>query len=211
MRREKCRMILHTNRNNPFFKNSGEATMSARISKNRGALSEVISTLILLVVSVLIAAVAIYYSTNITLTRTENEQLSISKNHIWVNSTGAIAAIKIQNIGSKDTLIDKITVRGVECNWSNIFLYRVPSGTTFSDDLTICNYTNMSGGFTLAGETYTPASEDIPLASGRELLLYIKDPDNVQIDDIGVSMSLTVYTNNANYVTEVNVQSATTQ
>ena len=181
------------------------------LKKNREALSEVVSTLILLVVSVLIAAVAIYFSTNITMTRTQKEQISISKNHVWVNSTGAIAAIKIQNIGSMDTLIDKITVRGVESDWSNIFIYRVPRGTTFTDDLTVCNYTDMSGGFTWAGITYTTALEDIPLASGRELLVYIKDPDNVQMDDIGVSMSLTVYTNNANYITEVNVQSATTQ
>lgn len=194
-----------------FIKKLSEATILIVLRKKREALSQVVSTLILLVVSVLIAAVAIYFSTNITMTRTENEQLSISKNHVWVNSTGAIAAFKIQNIGSKDTLIDKISVRGVESSWSDVYLYRVPSGTTFTDDFTVCNYTDMTGGFTWAGVTYTAALEDIPLASGRELLIYIKDPDNVQIDDIGVSMSLTVYTNNANYITEVNVQSATTQ
>lgn len=193
-------------------KPSFEVTIKlVKLKKKREGLSEVVSTLILLVVSVLIAAVAVYYSTNITTTRIENEQLSISKTHTWVNSTGAIAALKIQNLGGKDTLIDKITVRGVESSWSDVFIYRVPSGTTFTDDLTVCNYTDMPGGFSWAGETYTTASADIPLASSRELLVYIQDPDNVQVDDIGVSMSLTVYTNNANYITEVNVQSATTQ
>ncbi|UCD46101.1 MAG: hypothetical protein JSV27_00695, partial [Candidatus Bathyarchaeota archaeon] len=52
--------------------------------KNK-ALSEVVSTLILLVVAVLLAAVATYYATNITMVRTENEQLMFSKVHVWVN------------------------------------------------------------------------------------------------------------------------------
>jgi flagellin-like protein len=177
---------------------------------NRKGLSEIVSTLILLVVAVLLAAVATYYATNITMTRTENEQLQLSKAHIWVNSTGAIAAFKLQNLGGKDILMDKISVRGVDSAWSTIFVYRIPSGTTFTDDLTVCNYTDMSGGFTHAGETYSTVSADIPLSSGSELLVYIINPDNVQVDDIGTSISLAVYTNNANYITEVNVQSATT-
>jgi flagellin-like protein len=55
--------------------------------RNRKALSEVVTTLILLVVAVLLAAVATYYATNITMTRTENEQIALSKPHIWVGRT----------------------------------------------------------------------------------------------------------------------------
>ncbi len=46
--------------------------MVSSIRKDK-ALSQVVSTLILLVVAVLLAAVATYYATNITMTRTENE------------------------------------------------------------------------------------------------------------------------------------------
>lgn len=180
------------------------------MKKSKG-LSEVVSTLILLVVAVLIAAVATYYATNITMVRTENEQLMSSKTHVWVNSTGAIAAFKLQNLGGRDILLDKITVRGVDSDWSDVFIYRVPSDTSYTDDLTPCNYTDMSGGFTHEGETYSIVSDDIPLTSGSEMLVYIKDPDNVQMDDIGSSVSISVHTNNAQYITEVNVESATTQ
>jgi hypothetical protein len=50
----------------------------------------------------------------------------------------------------------------------------------------------------------------MPLPSGAELLVYIAGPDNVQLDDIGTAISISVYTNNANFITEVNVESATT-
>jgi hypothetical protein len=70
-----------------------------------------------------------------------------------VNSTGAIAAFKVQNLGGKNILLDKISVRGVDSSWSDVFIYRLPSGTTITDDLTVCNYSDMAGGFTHDGET----------------------------------------------------------
>ena len=175
------------------------------------ALSEVVSTLILLVVAVLLAAVATYYATNITMTRTENEQIALSKPHIWVNSTGAVGAFKLSNLGGKDILIDKIAVRGVDEAWADVFTYRVASGSSVDEDLNVTSYTNLAGTPTIDGRVYTAASADIPLSSGAELLVYIAGPDNVQLDDIGTAISISVYTNNANYITEVNVESATTQ
>ena len=67
-----------------------------KMNKQKG-LSEVVSTLILLVVAVQLASVATYYATNITMTRTETEELQFGKEHVWVNSTGAIAAFKASN------------------------------------------------------------------------------------------------------------------
>ena len=81
--------------------------------RDRKGLSEVVSTLILLVVAVLLASVATYYATNITMTRTETEELQLSKEHVWVNNTGAIAAFKVSNLGGRDILLDKISIRGV--------------------------------------------------------------------------------------------------
>jgi len=52
---------------------------------------------------------------------------------------------------------------------------------------------------------------DIPLISSGVLLIYIKSPDNIQVDDIGTTVSINVFTNNAQYITETNVESATSQ
>jgi len=175
-------------------------------------LSEVVSTLILLVVAVLLAGVVAYYATNITTTRTETEALQFATAHVWVNSSGAIAGFKLQNLGGRDILIDKFTVRGVASDWADVFIYRVPSGDSITGDMNITVYSGLIDSVSIDGKTYTNATAtDVPLISGGELLVYIKDPDNIQLDDIGTTVSMSVHTNNAQYITEVNVESATTQ
>ena len=177
----------------------------------RNALSEVVSTLILLVVAVLLSGVIAYYATNITTTRTATEEIQFATAHVWVNSSGAVAAFKLQNLGGRDILIDKFTVRGVSSSWSDVWLYRVPTGTSVSGDMNITSYAGLTGSPSIDGKTYDVSAADIPLVSGGELMVYIKDPDNIQVDDIGTSVSMAVFTNNAQYITEVNVESATTQ
>ncbi len=178
----------------------------------RNALSEVVSTLILLVVAVLLSGVIAYYATNITTTRTATEEIQFATAHVWVNSSGAVAAFKLQNLGGRDILIDKFTVRGVSSSWTDVWIYRVPTGTSVSGDMNITSYSGLiSGGVSIDGNNYNISAADIPLVSGGELMVYIKDPDNIQVDDIGTSVSMAVFTNNAQYITEVNVESATTQ
>lgn len=178
---------------------------------NKRGLSEVVSTLILLVVAVLLSGVIAYYATNITTTRTATEEIQFATAHVWVNSSGAIAAFKLQNLGGRDILIDKFTVRGVSSAWTDVFMYRVPTGSSVSGDMNITLYSGLADGVTIDTYVYNVSASDIPLVSGGELMVYIKDPDNIQVDDIGTSVSMAVFTNNAQYITEVNVESATTQ
>ncbi|MFB0543167.1 MAG: archaellin/type IV pilin N-terminal domain-containing protein [Candidatus Bathyarchaeia archaeon] len=182
----------------------------ASLFKDKRGLSQVVTTLILLVVSVLLAGVVTYYATNITMTRTQQEEVRLSKQHIWVNSTGAVGAFMLQNLGGKDVLIYKIEVRGVKSSWSTVYYYRVPSGTTITGDLNVTSYDNLTGSnATIDGKTYSQASGDIPVISGEVLLFYIKGPDNISVNDIGTTVSITVYTINAPYIVECNVEAAT--
>lgn len=182
----------------------------ASLFKDKRGLSQVVTTLILLMVSVLLAGITTYLATNIVMTRTQKEEVRLSKQHVWVNSTGAVGAFMLQNLGGKDVLVDKIEVRGVKSSWSNVYYYRVPSGTTITGDLNVTSYDNLSGlNVTIDGRTYLQASDDIPVVSGEVILFYIKGPDNISIDDLGVTVSLTVYTINAPYIVECNVEAAT--
>jgi flagellin-like protein len=182
-----------------------------RLRCKRG-LSEVVTTLMLLVVAVLLAAVATYYATNITMTRTQIELVEISKEHVWVNSSGAIATFKVQNLGGRDILIDKLTTRGVEEKWDDIWVHRVPSSKSVTGDMNVTLPATLdSATETINGRNYTQQVIDIPLQSGCELLVYVLNPDNVQIDDIGTAVSVAIYTTNAQYIKEVNVESLTTQ
>ena len=173
-------------------------------------MAQVVTTLILLVVSILISGIAVYYSVNIISTRIQTEEVRLSKQHVWVNSTGAVGALKVQNLGGRDILIDKMEVRGVEAAWSNVYYYRVPSGTTIAGDLNVTSYSNLSGAsVTIDGKAYTQASSDMPLISGGELLVYVKGPGNVDVNDIGTTVSFSVFTGLSQYITECNVESAT--
>lgn len=207
----RCRTELHTHgfRLRAGTKDTG-SLLQVNEGKGRKALATVVTTLMLLVASILISGVAIYYATNLVAVRLQSEEVRLAKTEVWVNSTGAVAALKVQNLGGKDILIDKLEVRGVEETWSTVYYYRVPEGTTITGSMNVTSYARLTGAVvTIDTRNYTQATGDIPLGSGKELLMYIKGPDNVQLDDIGTTVSVSLETSNSKYITECNVKSAT--
>jgi hypothetical protein len=181
------------------------------ILKNRMALSTVVTTLIILVVSVLLAGVVTYFAINVTSTRVQEESLALTKQHVWYNATGAgstQAAILIINTGGRDVVLDKVSVRGQQVDWNDVFY-----GTTdasISDDLE-CN-TNLAEGNMTIGSVQVPmtaGSDDLTLRSGYSMVLYITSPDSITINDIGLTVAITVFTSQAMYYKECNVEART--
>jgi hypothetical protein len=180
--------------------------------KNRHGLSDVVSTLIIIVVAVLIASVATYYSINTTTTRSSYEAITFDKQHIWVNSTGCVAAFRVKAVGGKDLLIEKIDIRKIDSSWSDVYFFRVPTGIEIISDLNLTSSAYLTGpSVSLFGRTYNRALEDIPLISGGEILFYIKNPGHIGIDDIGSRATIRVSTNNPRYFTEKNIETSTSQ
>lgn len=189
-----------------------------KLSRNRKGLSTVITTLIILVVAVLLAGVVTYYATNVVMTRTTQEEVRIRKPSIWVQEgDNAYAALMVQNLGGRDVLIDKITIRGVNVPWgvSPVLVQYYLVNQTADD---------VSGNFELKNETgtvfpqigsvpayaanWTNTASDMPLKSSGSMLFYIKDPTNIALSDVGTTISLTVYTSNAQWIVETVVQAA---
>ncbi len=174
------------------------------------ALSNVVSTLIILVVSVLLAGVVTMYAINITSTRTQQEALKLSKQEIWVYGNGtAIAAVAIDNVGGRDVVVDKVQVRGVEADWTVAYYLRLSSA--LSTSLNCPNATHSWTGFLYTqGEVADFATDenDKPLASGDSIIIYVMNPQSVSVSDIGVTIGITVFTGNAQYYVECNVKSA---
>jgi hypothetical protein len=183
-----------------------------KLLKNKKALSTVVTTLIILVVSVLLATVVTFYAINVTTTRVQTESLFLTKQHVWYNTTGgwAEAAIVIINTGGKDVVIDKITVRGQECPWANVYYYR-NNTMTISDDLTVTP-TEPTAPFshTVQGESrsFTNTTDDLTLKSGWTVVLYIDKPDSIALNDVGITVGITAFTANAQYYKEINVEAA---
>ena len=75
--------------------------------KNKYALSTVVTTLIILVISVLLASVVTYFAINVVSTRVQEESLSLSAAHIFLNpvaATGSQHTLKLHLKSS--TLVD---------------------------------------------------------------------------------------------------------
>jgi hypothetical protein len=185
-------------------------TMRTRnILKNRWALSTVVTTLIILVVSVLLAGVVTYFAINVTSTRVQEESLHLTKQHVWYAANGSTyvgqAAIMIINTGGRDVVIDKLTVRGQEVTWSNVYY----NTTTTSVSADMAFSTTLGGSITVGSAfEFVAAATDLTLESGKTMLIYIDEPDSITVNDIGLTVAITVFTSQAMYYKETNVESS---
>lgn len=179
-----------------------------RVAKSRLALSTVVTTLIVLVVAVLLAGVVTYFAINVTSTRVQEESLALAKQHVWYDhSTGkAQAAIMVINAGGRDVVVSKLTVRGQVCDWSKVF-YNLTSESV-SGDLS-SNSTLVNGGTISVGGSnhiFKQATNDLTVQSGKTLIVYISNPDSISVNDVGLTVSINIFTSQAMYYKETNVQ-----
>jgi hypothetical protein len=183
-----------------------------KILKNKKALSTVVTTLIILVVSVLLATVVTFYAINVTTTRVQEESLFLTKPHVWYSTTDsrAEAALVIINTGGRDVVIDKITARGQEKAWTDVY-YNITSGS-ISADLEYSSSLSDDGIIVIGGANYTfhegVAGKDITLKSGQTMIVYIDQPDSIALNDVGTTVGITVFSANAQYYKEANVQAS---
>lgn len=192
--------------------------------KNRWALSTVITTLIILVVSVLLATIVTYFAINVVSTRVQEESLHVSKQHIWLNATATpgtsaycVASMMIINTGGRDVVLDKISVRGQESPWNQtavgnekFVLYTVTTDPIPNDLNYVPNF-NYTGGvnYNVIGSTqynFTVANNDLILKSGYSMLLYVINPDSISVNDVGLTVGITLHTAQAMYYRETNIQ-----
>jgi len=160
------------------------------------ALSTVVTTLIILVVSVLLAGVVSYFAINVTSTRVQEESLSLSYQHIWVASDGsAVGAIMVTNAGGRDVVINKLAVRGQAADWTTqVFADPAQDPTTDIDYAAA------------PADPYIQATGQIVLPSGSTVGIYVTSPDSIGLNDIGTTAAFTVFTSQAMYYKETNVQ-----
>jgi len=187
-----------------------------KMLKSKKGLSTVVTTLIILVVSVLLATVVTFYAINVTTNRTQQESLYMANLHAWYcNYTGkpawTEAAFVIINTGGRDAVLQSITVRSQPTTWTNVFYYTTstmtitslgPNPTTLAKDATPAITGNSSIVKLLA------TGSDLTLKSGYTAIIYISQPDSIGMNDIGTPVAVTVFTANAQWTQEVNVQAA---
>jgi hypothetical protein len=179
-----------------------------RLLKNRLALSTVVTTLIILVVSILLASVLTYFAVNVVSTRVQEESLHVSKQHIWVDGNGAAseAAVMITNNGGRDVVINKVSIRGQTSDWGNVFYANAAAADDLTPDLkyvaTPVAATNNLG----LTDTAHLATTCLILPSGSTMVIYVNNPDSIGLNDIGLTVSIGIYSAQAVYYSEANIQ-----
>ena len=195
-----------------------------KLLKNRWALSTVITTLIILVVAVLLASIVTYFAINVVSTRVQEESLHVSKAHIWHNATATagtssycIASLMVINTGGRDVVLNTIAVRGQQSPWndstssSQKFVAYCTPNAPISGDLNYVPNFNYTGGtnYDTIGSTqynFTVAKSDLILKSGSTMLLYVINPDSISVNDVGLTVGITLHTAQAIYYRETNIQ-----
>jgi hypothetical protein len=133
----------------------------------------------------------------------------MTKQHVWHDgSSSSQAAFILINTGGRDLVIDKISVRGQESAWADVF-YEVTTDS-ISADLAYNATLTDGGNITIDSTAYTfdAASHDITVKSGNTIIVYITSPDSISVNDIGLTVGMTVHTSQAMYYKECNVEAA---
>lgn len=195
-----------------------------RLLRNRFALSTVITTLIILVVSILLASVLTYFATNVVSTRVQEESLHVTRQHIWQNPTATagesdycVASLMVLNNGGRDVVIDKIAVRGQECPWKDTdngkFVVYAVTTDSITDDMGFVNNFKIAPNpgdnkVNFGGKDYefVVATTDVVLSSGSTMLIYIINPGSINVNDVGLTVSISLHSAQAVYYSEANVQ-----
>jgi hypothetical protein len=186
-----------------------------RLLKSNRGLGAPVGNLIILVAAVILSTTVVLFATNITSSQVQKEKMYIATSHIWyVNSTTSIVAIAISDTGPTDIVLNKIDVKGLQCEWngtSNYVVYCKINGT-MPGDLPFILDINRSGNTTvtmgLLTYDFVGASEGLTIKSGWSIAFYIVVPNRVMIYDLSTPLRMVITTTQGIYCTETIVQSA---
>lgn len=140
--------------------------------RRRLGISTVITTIIILVASVVLAAGVVLYATSLFQTGTLTESISITGVKVYVHATDdaglAWGAFGVRNSGDKILSLDKISIRGNDIGFSSWFSNKTVETATFDSVYKfpgwVLNPTDPNG--TMIKETVTCGSATVQIALG---------------------------------------------
>ncbi len=192
--------------------------MNTFTKTRKRAISTVLTTIIILVASVVLASGVVLYGTSLFQSGTQQEAIAVAGLKVWVHGTAseglAWGAFAVRNSGDKVVSVDKITIRGVDVpftqwypevnatgsklqqamnfsGWSNVngFLYKTSTDTNCSPSTTI-EINIAAGEFVCADAAVGPVGLD----PGAGAIIYFKLTNGTLSSiDSGVSTSVNIF------------------
>jgi hypothetical protein len=142
---------------------------------------------------------------------TSQESLYMSNLQVWYNTSGwAEAAFTLVNTGGTNAVLQSITAKSQPIAWSNVYYWITSTATisTLSPTNTQPNGSTVSPLINDTIQNLNVANGAITLKSGYTVVIYVNHPDSVGQNDVGTPVAVTVFTANAQWTQECNVQVA---
>ncbi|MCV0411580.1 hypothetical protein [Nitrosarchaeum sp.] len=166
------------------------------ISCKSRALSTVLTTVIILVASVVLASGVVLYGASLFQGGTQTEAISVSDVKIWVHATDANGlawgAAGVRNTGDKVVSVDKIQIRGIDIPFGQWYPDVTVTPTLFQQALNHTGWSGVTGSLTnnvacnpvtileLSGGSATDdicadvATGPVSLTPGQSAIIYFK-------------------------------------
>ncbi|HTY75645.1 MAG TPA: hypothetical protein VMD05_08785 [Candidatus Nanoarchaeia archaeon] len=181
--------------------------------RSRRALGTPVSNLIILMAAVILSTTVVIFAVNLTSSQLQKESLFIASSHVWyANSTFSEGAVILTNIGSTDSVLSKIDVDGLLCQWNstdNYVVYAINNGT-FPGDLVFVGDIAPAGSSTIAigGQpfTFSTATGGLTLKAGESIAFYIAIPSRIMVYNLATSVRTVITTTQAIYCTDTLVE-----
>ena len=114
-------------------------------TKNRKAISAVLTTLIILVASVVLGTGVVLYGTSLFQTGAQSSGIAVQGVHVWVNATSnptyTWGAAEIRNSADKILSVDQISVRGTQIPFASWYYDSNTARVTAANFQSQLNYT----------------------------------------------------------------------
>jgi len=136
--------------------------MKTKLSRKR-AISTVLTTVIILVSSVVLASGVVLYGTSLFQGGTQQESISATGIKLWVHTTSddgsAWGAVKVRNVGDKILSVDTIRIRGTDVPFDRWYPDTTVNSTTFQQALNFTSWHTGAGLMTNSSGICTDTNE----------------------------------------------------
>jgi hypothetical protein len=111
----------------------------------------------------------------------------------------------VVNIGEKDVALTKITILGIEINWSSIYYWKTDNGPVSGElNSTSGKLSGISSKIAVDGtdRNFQQATNDLTLQTYWTIVLYVRNPGGVRTEDVPQKVTIAVFTQNRMYYKE---------
>jgi hypothetical protein len=171
-----------------------------------------ITALVIIITAITLSSGVLLFQCLNTNTSNANqaEKLEITDSAVWYKNTWAYAqaAIIIVNDGKTEAIINKISVRGIRCSWSDIYYSKgeIGSFSNLNPSSEELSGTSVNIVVDNKEQMFLQATGPLALRSFETIVFYVKNPGNITLGDIPATVTVAIYTENDLYYKETDVE-----